>query len=80
MARSTWRWTATRSAGSDVVALVAVEQVGQALGQLGADAGGLLDGVGELGRVGRGQADHRHVGVPRGWRGRRRCRRRCAGR
>ena len=40
-------------------ALGALEQVGQVLGQRRADAGGLLDGVGELGRVGGGQRHHR---------------------
>ncbi len=45
--------------GQRLEVLRAVEQVGQAIGQRRADAGGGLDRVGELGRVGGG---HRHLG------------------
>ena len=55
--------TVARSFGKGLRALRPVEQVGEVRRQLGTDARGALDGVGELGRVGGGQRHDRDVGV-----------------
>ena len=50
-------------------ALGPAEQIGQVFGQRRTHAGGALDRIGELGRMGRGQRDHRNPGglaLPRG--------------
>ena len=79
LTESTKRSMAARSLGSVVGALGAGQQVGEVGRQRGADAGGPLDGVGELRRVGGRQRDDRHArGAPS--RRRRRCRPPCAGR
>ena len=55
-------FTAADVVRHDGVALGPVEEVGEVLGQRGPDAGGLLDRVGELGRVGGRERDHGDVG------------------
>ena len=59
--RSTTASTAARSFGDAFRALRPVEEVGQVGRQRGAHAGGPLDGVGELGRVGGGERDRGHA-------------------